>query len=136
MPVGRVLPMFCTAAGRAYLSRLPIEEVNDVLHRSALRPLAAMTVTHRKRVLALVAEAREAGHSRANQECYRGDLTIGAAVMGPHGWPVAAINIYLADYHVRRPVAEGILVAIGRTPVGRVLHLRAEASDIRHERTP
>jgi DNA-binding IclR family transcriptional regulator len=93
MPVGRVLPMFCTAAGRAYLSRLPIEEVNEVLDRSALRPLTATTVTDRKRVLALLAEARELGYSRANQECYRGDLTIGAAVMGPHGRPVAAINI-------------------------------------------
>ena len=93
MPVGRVLPMFCTAAGRAYLSRLPIEEVNDVLDRSALRPLTATTVTDRKRLLALIAEARETGYSRANQECYRGDLTIGAAVMGPHGRPVAAINI-------------------------------------------
>lgn len=93
MPIGRSLPMFCTAAGRAYLSRLPLEEVNDVLDRSALRPLTAMTVTDRKRLLALVAEAREMGYSRANQECYRGDLTIGAAVMGPHGRPVAAINV-------------------------------------------
>lgn len=50
-------------------------------------------MTDRKRVLALIAEARETGYSRANQECYRGDLTIGAAVMGPHGRPVAAINI-------------------------------------------
>lgn len=93
MPVGRVLPMFCTAAGRAYLSRLPVEEVNELLDRSALRPLTATTVTDRKRVLALIEEARENGYSRANQECYRGDLTLGAAVMGAHGRPVAAINM-------------------------------------------
>jgi DNA-binding IclR family transcriptional regulator len=93
MPVGRVLPMFCTAAGRAYLSRLPAEEVTEILDRSALRPLTATTVTDRQQVLALIGEARERGYSRANQECYRGDLTLGAAVMGPHGRPVAAINI-------------------------------------------
>ena len=31
MPIGRALPMFCTAAGRAYLSRLPAAEVSDIL---------------------------------------------------------------------------------------------------------
>lgn len=93
MPIGRSLPMFCTAAGRAYLSRLRTEEVNDILDRSTLRALTPTTVTDRRRVLALIEEAREAGYARANQECYRGDLTLGAAVMGPHGRPVAAINI-------------------------------------------
>ncbi len=29
----------------------------------------------------------------ANQECYRGDLTIDAPIMGQHGRPVAANNI-------------------------------------------
>ena len=93
MPIGRALPMFCTAAGRAYLSRLPIDEVSDILDRSPLRALTSHTVTDRKRILALIHKAREAGYALANQECYRGDLTIGAAVMGSHGRPVAAINI-------------------------------------------
>src|SRR5215472_4314919 len=93
MPIGRSLPMFCTAAGRAYLSRLPIEEVADVLDRSNLRSLTSTTVTDKARILDLVREARELGYARANQECYRGDLTIGAAVMGQHGRPVAAINM-------------------------------------------
>lgn len=93
MPIGRALPMFCTAAGRAYLSRLPMDEASDILDRSPLRALTSTTVTDRKRILALVREARECGYARADQECYQGDLTIGAAVMGPHGRPVAAINI-------------------------------------------
>jgi DNA-binding IclR family transcriptional regulator len=93
MPIGRALPMFCTAAGRAYLSRLPTDEVHDILDRSVLRALTPHTVTDRRRVLALIAKARKNGYASANQECYRGDLTIGAAVMGPHGRPVAAINI-------------------------------------------
>lgn len=93
MPIGRSLPMFCTAAGRAYLSRLPHDEVVDILERSVMRSLTSTTVTDKVRVIALVNEARELGYARANQECYRGDLTIGAPVMGPHGRPVAAVNI-------------------------------------------
>ncbi len=93
MPIGRSLPMFCTAAGRAYLSRLPADEVSQILDRSTLRPLTSSTVTDKARILELVSEARELGYARADQECYRGDLTIGAAVMGTQGRPVAAINI-------------------------------------------
>jgi IclR family transcriptional regulator, pca regulon regulatory protein len=93
MPIGRSLPMFCTAAGRAYLSRLPADEVSDILDRSVLRALTPNTVTDKKRVLALIRKAREAGYASANQECYRGDLTIGAPIMGGHGRPVAAVNI-------------------------------------------
>ena len=93
MPIGRSLPMYCTAAGRAYLSRLPVDESTDILDRSELRALTPMTVKSKARILDLIREARDLGFARANQECYRGDLTIGAAVMGPHGRPVAAINI-------------------------------------------
>jgi len=93
MPIGRTLPMFCTAAGRAYLSRLPMDEVSDILDRSTLRALTPATVTDKARILELVLEARESGFARADQECYRGDLTLGAPIMGPHGRPVAAINI-------------------------------------------
>lgn len=93
MPVGRTLPMFCTAAGRAYLSRLPPDEVSEILDRSVFRSLTPKTVTDKRRILALIRKARETGYASADQECYRGDLTIGAAIMGAHGRPVAAVNI-------------------------------------------
>ena len=67
MPVGHRLPMYCTAAGRAYLSALPL--------------------------LALIDAARKAGYAWADQEAYRGDLTIGAAILGDDGRPIAAVNI-------------------------------------------
>jgi IclR family transcriptional regulator, pca regulon regulatory protein len=93
MPIGRMLPMFCTAAGRAYMSRLPDEEVREILERSTLTPLTPMTITDPRRILEKVAAARELGYATAEQECYRGDLTIGAPILGSTGRPVAALNI-------------------------------------------
>ena len=93
MPIGRSLPMYCTAAGRAYLSRLPDDEVREILGRSSIKSLTSTTITDVPRILGLIHEARGAGYAWANQECYRGDLTIGAPVMGQQGRPVAAINI-------------------------------------------
>jgi DNA-binding IclR family transcriptional regulator len=58
-----------------------------------LRRFTPMTTIEVDRLLALIAGARKAGYAWADQETYRGDLTIGAAVLGGDGRPLAAINI-------------------------------------------
>lgn len=93
MPVGRRLPMYCTSAGRAYLSTLPGDEVRELLRRSNLRALTPHTLTQIPRILEVIDGARELGYAWASEECYRGDLTIGAPIIGAGGRAVAAINI-------------------------------------------
>jgi len=93
MPVGRRLPMYCTAAGRAYLSTVPREEARELLQRSALQPLTPHTLTQLPRILEIVDNARELGYAWASEECYPGDLTIGAPIIGPDGRAIAAVNI-------------------------------------------
>src|SRR6202012_2243932 len=51
MPVGRRLPMFCTAFGRAYLSGLPAAEVQKIIRRSGLRQFTPMTLTDPAEIL-------------------------------------------------------------------------------------
>ncbi len=93
MPVGRRLPMYCTAAGRAYLSALSPAEAQAIVERSTLRRFTPTTLHQMPAILARIAEAREAGYAWANQEYYRGDLTIAAPILGEGGRPVSAINI-------------------------------------------
>jgi len=93
MPVGHRLPMYCTAAGRAYLSALPPDEARLIVRRSVIRKFTPMTTTDPERLLALIDAARKAGYAWADQEAYRGDLTIGAAILGVDGRPIAAVNI-------------------------------------------
>ncbi len=93
MPVGRRLPMYCTASGRAYLSALPTALAQRVLRRSDLKALTPHTLTDAATILRRIHEAREAGYAWSDQECYRGDLSIAAAVLGVDGQPLAAVNI-------------------------------------------
>jgi IclR family pca regulon transcriptional regulator len=93
MPVGRRLPMYCTASGRAHLAALPPEAARQLLRRMQLQQLTPHTLTDRTQVWKRIEAAREAGFAWSEQECYRGDLTIAAAVLGEDGAPVAAINI-------------------------------------------
>ena len=128
MPVGQRLPIYCTASGRAFLSALPRDEASDLLERCERRKLTPHTLCDVPRILAIVDEAREVGVAWASQECYLGDLTIAAPVLGPAGRPVAAVNVAgptsrwsLAD--LRRQLAPLLIqtaqAASGRNRAGR-----------------
>src|SRR5579863_8190313 len=93
MPVGRRLPMYCTASGRAYLSALPAVQAQRLLRRCDLRALTPHTLTEAGTILKRIHEAREVGYAWSDQECYRGDLSIAAPVLGIDGQPLAAVNI-------------------------------------------
>lgn len=95
MPVGSRLPMYCTAAGRAYLSALSPGQVEQLLDASTLKAYTPNTLTDKTRLLAIIEEARENGYSWANEEYYRGDINLGVAVRNALGQPVGAINISL-----------------------------------------
>jgi IclR family pca regulon transcriptional regulator len=93
MPVGARLPMYCTASGRAYLSVVPEAESRELLRRSKLRSLTTYTVTEPARIVELIECASQDGYACSDQECYRGDLTVAAPVIGEGGHPIGAINI-------------------------------------------
>ena len=93
MSVGARLPMYCTASGRAYLSVLPTAEARELLRRSVLRPLTANTIIDAGRIVALIESACHSGYACSDQECFRGDLTVAAPVIGEGGHPIGAINV-------------------------------------------
>jgi len=93
MPVGARLPMYCTASGRAYLSVVPADESRELLRRSTMRSLTTNTVTEPARIVELIGTASRDGYACSDQECYRGDLTVAAPVIGEGGHPLGAINI-------------------------------------------
>jgi len=93
MPIGRRLPMHCTASGRAYLSALPLAEAQKILRRSTLKQFTPMTLTDPEQIMERLQQAREAGFAWSDQEYFRGDVTIAAVVLGDEGRPVGAVNV-------------------------------------------
>jgi IclR family transcriptional regulator, pca regulon regulatory protein len=93
MPVGRRLPMYCTASGRAYLSALPTANARRLLARSRLATHTSHTLTEPQQIWKRIEAARASGYAWSDQEYYRGDVTIAAAVLGEDGQPLAAVNI-------------------------------------------
>ncbi|WP_435816357.1 IclR family transcriptional regulator [Achromobacter xylosoxidans] len=91
--VGSRLPAFCTASGRAILSRLGEKEITEVLDRKAKRKFTVHTVTDTATLLSLIARAGYDGYAVNNQEIFLGDISLAAALVNPSGKPLAAINL-------------------------------------------
>lgn len=91
--LGTRLPAYCTASGRAILSRLEPDELETVLAASALKPHTPATPSSVGQVRELVRQAALDGYAMAFEEYFMGDASIGAPVLGGDGRVVGAVNI-------------------------------------------
>lgn len=91
--VGHSVPTFCSSGGRAILSRLDQDEVEDILERSDIRPVTPKTITDPVAIRAKVHEAREQGYAIALEQILVGEIALGVAITGPDGRPCGAIHI-------------------------------------------
>ena len=91
MPVGMRLPLYCTAAGRAVLSRLDPDVAHWLLERSDRRSHTAATITGMDALLAELEFARR--HAMHVQwRVLPGDITVSAAVLDAGGI-LGAVNV-------------------------------------------
>jgi DNA-binding IclR family transcriptional regulator len=91
--IGKRVPTYCSAGGRATLSRLPDEEVEEILGASDLRRVTPDTLTDPERILDKVREAREFGYAFVKGEISRGELVVAAPIVDAAGRPLAAVHI-------------------------------------------
>jgi IclR family transcriptional regulator, pca regulon regulatory protein len=108
MPIGMRLPVYCTATGRALLSRLPDSTARGLLEACERVPYTSETVTDLARLNELLIEARGRGFAWANGEYYNGDINIAAAILAPNGKPVGAVNVSAPStrWTLERAIAE------------------------------
>jgi len=90
---GTRLPAYCTAPGRAILSRLPEALVRAIVDRSDLRAHTPATPTDPHEVLARIEQARHHGYAAAFDEIYHGDASVAAPILDADGQAIAAVNV-------------------------------------------
>jgi len=93
MPIGSRIPMYCTSAGRAYLSALPTEESQQVLSQQPRKTHTIYTKTALEDLMVCLQDARSQGYAVNQEELFLGDMTLGAPILGAKNKPVAAIHI-------------------------------------------
>lgn len=91
--VGRRIPTFCSAGGRAILACLPDAEVDDILARSELVPLTPRTETDPARIRQQVEQARVLHYGLALEESRLGEIAIASAIVDHDQRPLGAVHI-------------------------------------------
>ncbi|WP_397456451.1 IclR family transcriptional regulator [Pseudomonas versuta] len=92
MPIGSRIPMYCTGAGRAYLSGLPDEEIHSMLQNSEPTALTQYTLTEVAAIFERIQACRTQGYATSHEEMVLGDLSIAAPILNNNGLPVAAVH--------------------------------------------
>jgi DNA-binding IclR family transcriptional regulator len=93
MTIGSRMPMYCTSAGRAYLSGLSDEEVNELLQQSKRISFTVNTLIDVEKIFATVLEARARGFASNCEEYYLGHMNVGAPIYNNNGRPIAAVHV-------------------------------------------
>lgn len=91
--LGSPLPLYCTGAGRAILSRLPARELEAYLDSEELSPRTEKTVTSKEELKEMLSRYRMQGYAEEVEENEENIRCVGGAITDGSGYPVAAISL-------------------------------------------
>lgn len=91
--LGMPLPLYCTAAGRAILAALPMEELDAYLSATTMEPRTTNTVTRPAELKKMLARFRIRGYAEEVEENEENIRCVGAAIVNSRGYPIGAISL-------------------------------------------
>jgi DNA-binding IclR family transcriptional regulator len=91
--VGARLEPYCSALGKALLSGLSDEQLDEYLCDGALVALTPQTITDRRRLSAEVRDIRYRGYAVDDREGYSTICCVGVPIRDPRGQVVAALSL-------------------------------------------
>lgn len=91
--VGAHMPAFCTASGRAILSRFPVEQAKAFLEQSDRRAYTENTITEIPALMESLRETAAHGYAICCSEYVINDITIAAPIVKADGSPIGAVHI-------------------------------------------
>ncbi len=91
--VGSRLPIHCSAAGRAILAEMDIDDAMRLLARVPRRAMTPHTRTELSDLRTALQTARKRGYALNDQESFIGDISIAKAILNRQREPIGAVNI-------------------------------------------
>lgn len=90
---GRRFLAASTSGGRACLSQLPEDTVDEILEMSDIQPLTAKTILDRDVIREKIKFGRDHGFCYTLEEAQIGEIVVAAAVRNGQGLPMGAVHI-------------------------------------------
>ncbi len=90
---GRRIPMYCTAPGLAYLSRLPETDAHEIVSKVRRKKILNSTMTDIDEIMKHVAMARKRGFAITHDQLTVREISVAAPIVDYTGAPVAAVQL-------------------------------------------
>ena len=97
---GKTLPMHVTASGKAMLSYLPTDQVQEIIRQHPLTASTQNSITDRETLLREIEIVRQRGYAIDKEEETLGLRCISMAIRDPTGYPVGALRISGSVIHM------------------------------------
>ncbi|MCP5412640.1 MAG: IclR family transcriptional regulator [Alphaproteobacteria bacterium] len=91
--VGARLEPYCSALGKALLSGLSDERLDDYLREGELVAMTPQTVTDRRKLFSQIKDIRYNGYSIDDREAYQTICCVGVPIYDPGGQIIAALSM-------------------------------------------
>jgi len=91
--LGPRVPAYCSASGKAVLSKLPRKKISNYLKETTLTPYTSKTITKTARLIKELEKAGKKGYAEDHEEYLPGLFCISAAILDRSGSPYAAISV-------------------------------------------
>lgn len=100
--IGTFVPLHSTGVGKAFLASLPERERSALIDAADLEAITRFTTTDRDRLREQVALCKAQGYILDDQENEVGIVCFGAAIVGDHGHPAAAVSVSVPLFRLKK----------------------------------
>lgn len=91
--LGQMLPMYCTAAGKAIMAYTDMKEVKEILSSSEFVPYTDNTLKSAEEVFSELKVIKDRGFAIDNEELEYGLICVGVPLLDRHGSPKGALSV-------------------------------------------
>lgn len=91
--IGREIPLYCTAAGRAMLAYLPKDEVEKILQISGMKKYMKKTTVDKNELYKELTEVRDKGYAIEKEEFEELINAVGIPILNKENRPVASVSV-------------------------------------------
>jgi DNA-binding IclR family transcriptional regulator len=109
LQIGSIIPAFCTSMGKAILSYLPEERLDEFFEKVELIPFTSNTIIQKEDLRKELQKVRIRGFAVNNEEFSKGVRSVAAPVRNFEGKVIAAVNIAVPSARVDVKILETIL---------------------------
>ena len=93
LPIGSLVPFYCTASGKMYLSSLRPAYLDRFLANTKLKPLVSGTFTDKAALKAELEMTRKRGYSTDNEEFLKGMAAVAVPIHDTQGRLVSTLSV-------------------------------------------